>query len=252
MEKDAEENDLAIGVTEERLVEDKEDDVAAEELGDRDADDTKNRNLEVLVSMPEENNIERDAATVEGGEEKKADDAGLANGVIMNGPEEEAVAPEKENILPPENNPVFNMRAHEMAERDNMLEEEPDMITLNIPFVAPTTLRHVLHYIYTGKLELTNYDEAGLLYIAADRFELYSLKSKCLVFLKHELNPMNICTLLRLADEFKDDELKSAALQYMNAHLEEILFSQEWRFFSTYRKRLADETCDGLEIKKSR
>ncbi|GIY45754.1 speckle-type POZ protein B [Caerostris darwini] len=251
MGKDAKENDLAIGVTEERLVEDKEDDVVAEELGDRDADDTKNGNLEVPVSMPEENNIERDAATVEGGEEKKADDAGVANDVIMNGPEE-GVAPEKENILPPENNPVFNMRAHEMAERDDMQAEEPDMITLNIPFVAPTTLRHVLHYIYTSKLELNDYDEAGLLYIAADRFELYSLKSKCLVFLKHQLNPKNICTLLRLADEFKDNELKSAALQYMNAHLEEILFSQEWRFFSAGRKRLADETCDGLEIKKSR
>ncbi|CAL1295010.1 unnamed protein product [Larinioides sclopetarius] len=103
------------------------------------------------------------------------------------------------------------------------------------------TVYRMLIYMYTDSVENLQFESAYKLFIAADKYDILSLKSRCSSFLKENLCPENACDVLVLADLHNDDELKSVVQDYIMGKREEIFCSQQWKdFMNTHLKLAAD------------
>ncbi|GBM91668.1 Speckle-type POZ protein [Araneus ventricosus] len=102
------------------------------------------------------------------------------------------------------------------------------------------TIHRMLLYIYTDSMENLQFESASKLYVAADKYELLSLKSRCSSVLKENLCPENACDVYVLADLHNDDDLKSSVQDYILGQREEFFFSQEWKNLMTTHPKLAE------------
>ncbi|GFQ72003.1 TD and POZ domain-containing protein 5 [Trichonephila clavata] len=62
------------------------------------------------------------------------------------------------------------------------------------------TVRRMLLYMYTDKLEDLQWENASELYTASDKYDISSLRSKCRAILQAKLSPKNACQILILAN----------------------------------------------------
>ncbi|GFR19175.1 tdpoz3 [Trichonephila clavata] len=112
---------------------------------------------------------------------------------------------------------------------------------VDVPDLEDDTVRRMLIYIYTNELEGLQWESASKLYVAADKYEIIALKSKCRSFLKWHLEPNNLYEVLILADMHADGDLKEAVQNFILTH-EDILRSDEWTEFTKNNSTLAAET----------
>ncbi|GBO11949.1 TD and POZ domain-containing protein 2 [Araneus ventricosus] len=90
----------------------------------------------------------------------------------------------------------------------DMKEKASDCIS--ITDLNLDTLKRMLLFLYTdttGELELQSAKE---LYFASEKYGISSLKRRCSISMKQNLQPSNVCEILALADAHQDKELKSA------------------------------------------
>ncbi|GFS60620.1 hypothetical protein TNIN_366041 [Trichonephila inaurata madagascariensis] len=113
---------------------------------------------------------------------------------------------------------------------------------VDIPDLEDDTVRRMLLYMYTNALEDLQWESALKLYAAADKYEIFALKSKCCSFLKCNLCPNNLCDVLVLADMHVDSDLKEAAQVYAFEHEQEVFQSSKWILFAKTNPALASET----------
>ncbi|GBM91666.1 Speckle-type POZ protein-like B [Araneus ventricosus] len=93
--------------------------------------------------------------------------------------------------------PVFrNMFSHDMKEKSSGHVDITDF--------EDDTVHRMLLYIYADSLEGLQFGSASKLYVAADKYEILSLKSRCSSFMKANLCPENACDVLVLADLHSD------------------------------------------------
>ncbi|GFY43696.1 hypothetical protein TNIN_402661 [Trichonephila inaurata madagascariensis] len=102
------------------------------------------------------------------------------------------------------------------------------------------TIQRFLLYMYTDTLLYLQWESAYNLYVAADKYEILSLKSECSSFLKDNLAQDNCCDLLILADMHQDEDLKSAVQDYIlnNKHM---FHTNEWKNFMKTNLQLSAE-----------
>ncbi|GFX41324.1 TD and POZ domain-containing protein 5 [Trichonephila clavipes] len=110
------------------------------------------------------------------------------------------------------------------------------------------TVERMLLYIYTSMFQDLQLNSACNLYVAADKYEILSLKSECSSFLKDNLSPDNACDILTLAGNHYDKELKSAVQEYILNH-KDIFYTNEWKIFMKMNVRLAADLMH-LMLKK--
>ncbi|GIY33872.1 TD and POZ domain-containing protein 5 [Caerostris darwini] len=111
-----------------------------------------------------------------------------------------------------------------------------------IPDVDNDTLRRMILYLYTDHLEDLEWESAYLLYAAADKYAIHSLKNKCSVFLRNAFSFSNACNILKLADSHGDEELKQAVQDYILANDEDVINSSEFELLINVNPKLAAET----------
>ncbi|GIY39906.1 TD and POZ domain-containing protein 5 [Caerostris extrusa] len=111
-----------------------------------------------------------------------------------------------------------------------------------IPDVDNDTLRRMILYLYTDHLEGLEWESASLLYAAADKYAIHSLRKKCSVLLRNAFSFSNACNILKLADSHGDEELKQAIQDYILANDEDVINSSEWEHFINSNPKLAAET----------
>ncbi|GBM75418.1 TD and POZ domain-containing protein 2 [Araneus ventricosus] len=129
--------------------------------------------------------------------------------------------------------PVFrNMFSHDMKEKNSGHVDITDF--------EDDTIHRMLLYIYADSLEGLQFESASKLYVAADKYEILSLKNRCSSFLKENLCPENACDVLVLADLHNDDDLKSSVQDYILRQRKEVFCSQEWRDFMRTHPKLAE------------
>ncbi|XP_071033390.1 speckle-type POZ protein B isoform X2 [Parasteatoda tepidariorum] len=109
------------------------------------------------------------------------------------------------------------------------------------------TLKLLLDFLYTDTVNEMDYDRARNLLMAADNYQVLSLKKKCLSFLKSHVSVKNVCEILRLADLFSDSQLKSNAIDFIGANSAEITSSPEWSLWIEVNKKLASEVSSKLK-----
>ncbi|GFY38100.1 TD and POZ domain-containing protein 5 [Trichonephila inaurata madagascariensis] len=104
------------------------------------------------------------------------------------------------------------------------------------------TVRRMLLYMYTNKLENLHWESASQLYAASDKYNIASLRSKCSAILQAKLSPTNACQILTLADMHQDKVLKKTVQKYILMRSEVIFSSEKWKLLMKANLHLAAET----------
>ncbi|CAL1294368.1 unnamed protein product [Larinioides sclopetarius] len=104
-----------------------------------------------------------------------------------------------------------------------------------------TTLKHMLKFMYTENIENLNFENALKLYTVADKYEYEALRKKCSLILTSNIQPANVCEILRLSNGCGDDELKTSSLNYIRLHANEVFALGEWKSFVLNNVLLASE-----------
>ena len=86
-------------------------------------------------------------------------------------------------------------------------------------------------YIYTEKADLTGDNVLSLLY-AARKYEVTSLLQKCRTFLERNIEPVNVCDILKHAVELNDDEITENCVNYVIKNGKKILFLDGFKTLS--------------------
>ncbi|GBN92529.1 Speckle-type POZ protein [Araneus ventricosus] len=127
--------------------------------------------------------------------------------------------------------PVFSrMFSHDMKEKNSG--------HVHITDLENDTVHRMLLFIYTDFLEDLQFESASKLYVAADKYEILSLKSRCSSFLKDNICPTKACDVLILADLHQDEDLKSFVQGYILEH-NDVFSLQEWKHLMENNLKLA-------------
>ncbi|GBM31306.1 TD and POZ domain-containing protein 4 [Araneus ventricosus] len=102
------------------------------------------------------------------------------------------------------------------------------------------TVRRMLKYIYTSRVENLTWESATSLYEAANKYAILGLKNICSSYIINNLSTSNVSGALFLAENHADDEIKSAILEYLVKHGNELVNS-EWRFMKNCNGKLVAE-----------
>ncbi|GBM11908.1 hypothetical protein AVEN_209611-1 [Araneus ventricosus] len=100
----------------------------------------------------------------------------------------------------------------------------------------------MLLYMYTDSLEELQWETASELYVAAEKYQIMTLKDKCSSFLKTNLSLTNACEVLLLADLHQNKELKSTVQDFILENDKIIINSSEWKLLMQANVNLAAET----------
>ncbi|GFX38473.1 TD and POZ domain-containing protein 4 [Trichonephila clavipes] len=137
--------------------------------------------------------------------------------------------------------PVFKaMFTNDMRERNSEC--------VNIEDMSDDTINRMLVYIYTAIVKDLKWESASQLYVAANRYEILSLKSKCSSFLKNNLSPNNACELLILSDMHQDEGLKSDVKEFILKSGSDIVNLNGWNLVLETNPELAQDIL-GLKQK---
>ncbi|GFU46566.1 TD and POZ domain-containing protein 5 [Nephila pilipes] len=104
------------------------------------------------------------------------------------------------------------------------------------------TMRRMLLYMYTDVLEDLQWESALGLYQAAAKYQILSLKRKCLAFLEKHLSPITACEALVLADRHQDRDFKKIVQKYIINRDKYIFNLEEWKSLMMTNPELAVET----------
>lgn len=133
---------------------------------------------------------------------------------------------------------VFNaMFEHEMEERKQNRVEITD--------VEHNVMTEMLRFVYTGKV--SNLDKmADELLAAADKYALERLKVMCEESLCNGLSVDNVCEILVLADLHSADQLKTHAMDFINAHPADVMDTTGWKTMVLHQPHLVADAFRAL------
>ncbi|XP_024871354.1 protein roadkill-like isoform X2 [Temnothorax curvispinosus] len=106
------------------------------------------------------------------------------------------------------------------------------------------TVREMLQFIYTGKVEKLE-KMPNLLY-AAEKYELKNLKVICEKILGTRLTIENVAKILILADLCRADYLKAQVLDIIKTHLTDVLNTEGYKSLANSHPHLMLETLQAL------
>lgn len=130
--------------------------------------------------------------------------------------------------------PVFEaMLSHDMTEKNKGFIDVPDC--------DPEVMEEFLIYVYSGKVDQWNQDNAVGLYYLADKYNMLLLKEECTKFIKKSLTPIVICDVIQLALKHSDFDMLECATEYFGKHLSDILPTLGWMSFMTSNAAAANE-----------
>ncbi|CAL1293164.1 unnamed protein product [Larinioides sclopetarius] len=122
---------------------------------------------------------------------------------------------------------------------NNMKEKNSGHV--NITDIEDDTVHRMLLYMYTDSLKDLQFESASKLYVAADKYQIPSLKSRCSFFLKENLSPTRSSEILILSDQHQDIDLKCYVQNYILENYKDIFGTEEWKdFMDTHLKLAAD------------
>ncbi|XP_077268860.1 speckle-type POZ protein B-like [Temnothorax americanus] len=129
--------------------------------------------------------------------------------------------------------------------KSEMSETQNNYVT--IEDIDYGTVREMLRFIYTGKVEnLENLRKITDLLVAADKYELTKLKVMCEKILCTRLTVENVAEILILADFYRADYLKAEALDIIKSHLTDVLNTEGYKSLANSHPHLMLETLQAL------
>ncbi|GBM04529.1 Protein roadkill [Araneus ventricosus] len=128
--------------------------------------------------------------------------------------------------------------AFETLFSSSMEDEGSDCV--NFENLNDDTVRRMLHYIYTSRVDDLTWESATGLYDAANKYAILGLKHICFSYLKNNFSTSNALEALLFADKQADCDLKAAVLDYIGKHGKE-MENSGWRHLMNANGKLAAE-----------
>ncbi|XP_065205300.1 speckle-type POZ protein B-like isoform X11 [Planococcus citri] len=129
--------------------------------------------------------------------------------------------------------------------------KEKELNRVDIEDISEQVVDEMLKYIYTGKcLNIKKF--AGGLLAAADKYDLYQLKTMCAKTLFEGLSVENAASILTLADMHGAKELKNKVIKFIVSNPTEVMGTEGWKNIRS-NFELADEVCLAIakQLKKT-
>ncbi|XP_065205319.1 protein roadkill-like [Planococcus citri] len=105
--------------------------------------------------------------------------------------------------------------------------KENELNRVEIEDINEQVVGEMLKYIYTGKCKNLN-EFAGELLAAADKYDLYQLKTMCAKTLFERVSVENAASLLALADMHRVKELKNKVIKFIVSNPTEVMGTEGW------------------------
>ncbi|GFT42645.1 TD and POZ domain-containing protein 4 [Trichonephila clavipes] len=134
--------------------------------------------------------------------------------------------------------------------RDRLLADTNAKI-IEIKDIDIDTLKRLIFFMYTDKVEEITWGDATKLHVAANVFKIELLKQKCFTIVEKIMCSSNVCGILDLADKHQDENIKAAAQQFVLANSWEVFETEEWKYLMLNNARMAGETMY-LKLKQDR
>ncbi|PRD32372.1 UNVERIFIED_CONTAM: mel-26 [Trichonephila clavipes] len=140
--------------------------------------------------------------------------------------------------------PVLNQMIDELDE----MREEDDPVETEIDFddLDGDTLKQMVQFLYTERIENIAYDSALKLLAAAQKFKVLDLKERCSEYLRAAFSFQNIFATIAAADRHQDNDLMKYALEYISKYWREISTTKEWEAFIKEQPNLHRRVCQLL------
>lgn len=130
--------------------------------------------------------------------------------------------------------PVFNV----MFQQDMLENKNNEVVIDDIDY---ETLKDFLSFLYSGKIKQLSWGTAMGLYYAADKYEIADLRDVCSDFLQTNLTTENACSILKFADQHKDEEMKKSVLFFIQMNVSSVKLTQAWKDLArTHPKIIAE------------
>ncbi|GBL84327.1 hypothetical protein AVEN_118692-1 [Araneus ventricosus] len=98
------------------------------------------------------------------------------------------------------------------------------------------TVQKMLMYIYTTEIGNLNWENGSRIYVAANKYEIITLKNERSSYIKSNLSQNNTCDLLLIIDFHGDKGLKSKVQDFILKHDKAIINSDEWKQLDEWRQ----------------
>lgn len=109
--------------------------------------------------------------------------------------------------------------------QNNCKEKQEKVV--EIKDIDPSVFDNLLRYIYTGDSDWDNVNVADLL-IAADKYQVESLKKECAFHLAQDLTVENATQYLVMAHLYNSPDLHQSTLHFMSENAKAICSRKEW------------------------
>lgn len=127
---------------------------------------------------------------------------------------------------------------------ENEMEEKKTGV-VNITDCDLETFNAFLLYIYSGEVEFQKCD-VFLLYKVADKYRVPELMTICVDFMIRKLSVENICETFVFGNQFNENKLLAYAQRFFNRNLQQIIFSDPWKYLLKEDFGLANELLKGM------
>ncbi|XP_015905763.2 speckle-type POZ protein-like isoform X1 [Parasteatoda tepidariorum] len=132
----------------------------------------------------------------------------------------------------------------------DMIESQTS--TVEIFDVDSDTLKSFLEFIYTGKVEDIDYAMAKELLLVADKYQVLTLKEKCVSFLESVISFKTVFEVLSLADLISHKYLKKTAMNFVATNSKILFISPEWLNLIQNNVKLAGEIVSNISANFSK
>ena len=86
---------------------------------------------------------------------------------------------------------------------------------VNIKDVSPDTLKHLLFFMHTGKMETPLTESLSQeLYVASDKYAVTDLNEECIKFLQSSINADNVFSMLIWAHTYQVNKIKEKCIAF--------------------------------------
>ncbi|GFQ70083.1 hypothetical protein TNCT_244871 [Trichonephila clavata] len=147
--------------------------------------------------------------------------------------------------------PVLNKMIDEIDEIDAELGvDNPTDTELDFDDLDGDTLKQMVQFLYTERIENIKYASALKLLAAAQKFQIWDLKEKCSEYLRASFTFENISVTIAAADLHNDHDLMECAFEYISKYWGEISTTKEWEAFIKEQPNLHRRVCQQLRSRK--
>lgn len=113
--------------------------------------------------------------------------------------------------------------------RNDMKEKSTD--TIHIEDCHPSSFSDFLCFLYCGDIQNLSTENVFSLFIAADKYGVSDLRTKCIEFMKENLSVDTFCDTITLALHHFETELIKLATDFFTENLKKIIITIKWHSF---------------------